>query len=111
MHDMGTLGGDDSIARGINDNGQVVGYGQITGNSSVHAFLYDDEDMIDLNNLLPANSGWELYYAHGINNLGQIIGWGDINGESHAFLMTPVPEPATVSLLAFGGLALLRKRK
>jgi hypothetical protein len=38
---------------------------------------------IDLNTLLPANSGWVLNVARGINNKGQIVGTGTINGHEH----------------------------
>jgi hypothetical protein len=44
--------------------------------------------MIDLNKLLPANSGWELQGAFDINNHGQIVGIGMHNGKSRAFLAT-----------------------
>ena len=37
--------------------------------------------------------------------------FGDVNPYIHALAVTPVPEPATLSLLALGGLALLRRRK
>ncbi|HXK31377.1 MAG TPA: hypothetical protein VJZ94_01370 [Candidatus Paceibacterota bacterium] len=37
--DLGTLGGDSSVAYGINDRGQVVGNSK-TSNGSEHAFLY-----------------------------------------------------------------------
>ena len=50
-------------------------------------------------------------WAHDMNNSGQIVGRGTINGEDHAFLMTPIPEPATIALLSLGGLVILRKRK
>jgi len=69
--------------------------------------------MVDLNTLIPANSGWTLTEAHGINNLGQIAGSGAINREGHAFLLTPVPEPTGLCLgaaLGFGMLAARRRR-
>ena len=65
--------------------------------------------MIDLNTLLPTGSGWELAGAYGINDLGQIVGSGSINGQGHAFLMTPVPEPATILLVGCGSLILRKK--
>jgi hypothetical protein len=44
----------------------------------------------------------------GINNLGQIIANDEFG---HAFLLTPIPEPATLSLLALGGLLLAHRRR
>lgn len=41
-------------------------------------------------------------------------GWGDVGGHADTALtliLTPVPEPATLSLLAMGGLAILRRRR
>jgi probable HAF family extracellular repeat protein len=109
MQDLGTLGSDFSDASAINNAGQVVGDSEIASGAE-HAFLYSGDTMIDLNTLIDPSSGWTLQYAYGINDLGQIVGDGVINGQGHSFLMTPVPEPVTLLLLAFGGL-LLRKRK
>ena len=50
----------------------------------------------NLNDLLPAGSGWYLLDASAINNAGDIVGYGyNPDGQEHAFLMTPqsVPEP------------------
>ncbi len=112
MIDLGTLGGPYSSAHGINNEGQVVGY-LFTSGEGYSGFLWDSENgMIELSDLLFDDSGWDrLTYAMDINNYGQIVGWGSIDSETHAFLMTPVPEPATLLLVALGSLALLRKRK
>jgi probable HAF family extracellular repeat protein len=106
MKNLGTLGSDSSYAFGVNDAGQVVGYDRLMG-----AFLYSGGTMVNLNTLLPANSGWQLSAAYAINNSGQIAGSGYINGQQHAFLldttppskMTPTitwPAPAAIT---FGG--------
>lgn len=44
---------------------------------------------MDLNNLIPGNSGWELLEARAINDSSQIAGHGFHNGEFKAFLLTP----------------------
>ena len=45
--------------------------------------------MLDLNSLLPADSGWHLMEARGINNQGMIAGTARINGALRAFLLIP----------------------
>ncbi len=102
MKDLGTLGGNESEALGINDLGQVVGFSTILVNGSdrSHAFISQDgQGMQDLNQFIPADSGWELVAASGINKWGQIVGWGYVNGVEveHAFLLTPV-EPKVLKV-------------
>jgi probable HAF family extracellular repeat protein len=88
MADLGTLGGDSSGARSINNHGQIVGNSRTAGGAS-HEFVWEGGVMYDLNDLLPAGSGWELNgLAGGINDNGQIVGYGTINGASHAFRLT-----------------------
>jgi len=109
--DLGTLGGSYSIASGLNDNGQVVGLFD-TGGGLFHALLYSGGGMVDLNTLIPANSGWTLTDATAINNNGEIVGEGtNPSGQTDAFLLTPVPEPATCVLLALGSVIFLLRRR
>jgi len=88
--DLGTLpGGTYSIAFGINDHNQIVGYGNIRDNAA-HAMVWTSTGgMKDLNNLIAADSGWVLVNANAINALGQITGYGTKGGHNHAFLLTP----------------------
>jgi probable HAF family extracellular repeat protein len=91
VEDLGTLpGGTYSIGFGINDYGTIVGYGNIADNAA-HAMVWTAAGgMQDLNNLIPANSGWVLINANDVNDTGQITGYGTRNGFNHAFLLTPV---------------------
>jgi probable HAF family extracellular repeat protein len=99
--DLGTLGGDYSWAYGINNSGQVVGYASTTGGDN-HAFLYTGGGMYDLNNLVPANSGWVFQTSTAINDGGEIVGDGLYNGQAHAFLLIPA---ITQTLSPGGGTA------
>jgi probable HAF family extracellular repeat protein len=65
-----------------------------------HAFLYTDvAGMIDLQTLVDPLSAWSLTKADAINDFGQIAGYGTIGGQTHGFLLTPVPEPACITLM------------
>ena len=89
--DLGTMGHLESYATAINEAGQVVGWWYDPGNVwQDHAFLWTHGVMYDLNDLIPAQSGWQLWEARGINDAGQIVGNGKINGLQHAFLLTPM---------------------
>lgn len=89
MIDLGTLGGTNSAANGINDLGQVAGTATTPGEADLHAFLitpqggvwFHDSDldgrndfMIDLGTLNGNNS---YSSATDINNAGQVVGFSD----------------------------------
>ena len=112
---IGTLaGGQTSWGLGINDANQVVGVSN-TADSQGHAFLYDFESdlMFDLNNRVTNMGSWqELQSAEDINNQGNIVGYGlNQQGITHAFLLTQVPEPASITLLSLGLLGLSASKR
>lgn len=87
--ELGTFGGPASSARDINNQRQIVGYA-LDGSLAPRAFLSEaGAAIVDLNTLLPDNSGWVLLSANAINDAGQIVGEGLLNGEPRAFLLTP----------------------
>ena len=103
--DLGTLGGTNSIAYCLNNAGTAVGMAQ-TAAGMPHAFIVTNVlgsgmggtvHMMDLNNLIPTNSGWELMVARGMNAAGQIVGWGMHAGHTNAFLLTPVSGPTMMT--------------
>jgi probable HAF family extracellular repeat protein len=85
--DLGALGGpgDSSTAAAVNS------YGAVVGNSGAGPFLYTSGKMVDLNTLLPPNSGWVLQVGVDINDAGWIVGNGTLNGQQRGFLMIPPP--------------------
>jgi probable HAF family extracellular repeat protein len=90
MQDLGTLGGNLTEPAGINIRGQVVGRARnAPSGTATRAFLWENGVMKDLNELIPAGSGWVLLQATAINAAGQIVGNGTLNGQDRAFLLTP----------------------
>ncbi|MHB1036166.1 MAG: hypothetical protein ACYC0Y_16110, partial [Pirellulales bacterium] len=81
--DLGDLGGNRSEALGINDLGQVVGYGNTVGGRD-RAFLW--QESTGMSNL--GTLGGYYSYAYDINNLGQVVGDSSIGSGNayHAFL-------------------------
>ncbi len=107
--DLGTLGGNNSYATGINDSGEVVGgsagraflytdgtiqdigpgrptdinnAGEVVINSEGNAFLYSEGTLKNLGTLGGSGSS-----AFGINNAGKVVGWSYTkDGLARAFL-------------------------
>jgi probable HAF family extracellular repeat protein len=119
LTDLGTLGGAFRAGFAMNDSNDVVGM-SLTSSNAYHAFLDNGVSMVDLNDLLPADSGWTLISANAINNSGEIAGFGQFKGSYEGFLLNPgtdiisaVPlPPAIVSGLVFlAGLAAISRLK
>jgi probable HAF family extracellular repeat protein len=86
---LGTLGGAFSIARSINNRGDIVGGSLAKGNDDFHGFLYRNGKLNDLNDLLDPYSGWEVLQAVSINDNGEILGVGTSNGTDRIVLLRP----------------------
>ena len=112
IHDLGFPAGfDRAYANAVNNLGDAVGFAEPGLNASGdHAVLFSGGQALDLNNFIPANSGWVLQSAGGINDAGEIIGQGELNGVPHGFLLA-IPEPGAGALLLCVVPAVLRRRR
>jgi probable HAF family extracellular repeat protein len=107
MIDLGSLGGignrwgsDNSVALGVNNKDQVVGYSYLpaVGNIAIQqvAFLWQRGQMINLNTLLyGAGKNYLVFSATAINDNGQIAAsaYDMRNGSVRAVLLTPTGSP------------------
>ena len=81
--DLGTFGGNRSVAFSINNWGEVAGYAENSSNES-HAFIYQRGVLIDLGTL-----GGKDSYAYNINDSGLIVGRSqNENGFYRPFITT-----------------------
>ena len=92
-------GSQGTVASGINDLGQVVGYYAGLGpGPSNRGFLYQNGGFTPFD--VPGSNGTVPF---GINNSGAITGYYfDNNGVAHGFLATPTPAPSSFALMGFG---------
>jgi len=103
------LGEFEDEAYAINNSGDIVGFGYASyPEINPHALLWKDDELIDLKELMEP-TGWNLFEARDINDQGWIVGYGhNPEGKMRAFML--IPEPASIMLLAFGFLAMRRRR-
>lgn len=85
-----------SSANAIAPDGTIVG-SSFNGSQTRAIIREPGEPIVDLNTLLPEDSGWTLTSARDINDDGQIVGAGQIGGTTRAYLLTPV-QPLRVEL-------------
>lgn len=107
-----------SYAMDINSQGDIVGQAKWGGASGERPFFAASDSLHrlqDLNDLIPADSGWKLNSALSINDRGQILASG-VNPEgvgSFALLTRAdqVPEPATWAVFGLAAAFAYRRRR
>jgi len=110
IFDIGTLGGNSGWAQAVNDANVIVGFSNNGTANRAFGFV-PGGSITDLNTLLsPSASGWVISRVYDINNTGLIVGEGTFGGVTQAVVLTPIPEPASLSLLAGAGMLALRRR-
>jgi len=94
IKDLGRFEGDlCSVAQSINDPGQVVGVSTDCGEGERAVLWEHGEPTVDLNALIPLNSGLYLQEATFINNRSEITGFAILpNGDRHVVLLVPCDE-------------------
>ena len=104
MTDIGNLGGPGgSQGNAINASGQITGLSYTAGNAAVHAFLYGNGTMVDLNSQISSADAalYTLVDGVAINDNGQIVVQGYVNSSTSqlvTFLLTPLA-PAVTPLI------------
>ena len=90
MTDLGTFAGGCPFASSVNASAQVVGFDSCAG----LPFLSEGgANIVDLNTLVPPNSGLQLNEVGQINDRGEIsINGNDVNNNNHAVVLIPCDE-------------------
>jgi probable HAF family extracellular repeat protein len=94
---LGAEGDDCSEPFRINSRDQIVGVSFSCETGAEHAFLFEHGEMVDLNSLIPADSGLEIQSANWIDEDGviaaqAIVTSGSAMGASRAVLLYPTGE-------------------
>ena len=94
LTDLGTLGGNRSVALGINRAGDVVGSAE-TADGRIHAFVYTASALIDLGTF-----GGDESHAYRISDAGLIVGRASTtDGDFRAFITSASGAPFDLSQL------------
>ena len=89
---LGILPGYDCASEGysVNDADQVVGSGYPCDDSPLHGFLWEDGDLVDLNDLIQPPADITVTHTWLIDNRGNILTDGvDADGNNHAVVLVP----------------------
>lgn len=98
-------------AEAISNQSVVVGY-MTGGGNPQHGFIWDEANGLrDLNDLIDPASGAVILVGQAINENGEIAVNALFADGQHPALLTIVPEPGALSLLAIAAVPFLRRRR
>lgn len=80
--DLGTLGGLNAVATGLNDSGRIVGYSTTAGEAQTRAFIYQNGAMQAISTIPGATES----YAFDISNTGYVAGTAIAGAPTRPFL-------------------------
>lgn len=90
LQDLGAVAGTDCFGQDTNVAGDVVGYAKTHAQPAyVGVLKRRGQPAVDLNDLLPPDSGWTIARALGISDDGMIVGTGIHDGFFEPFVMVP----------------------
>lgn len=105
MHDLGTLGGADTLEYAQNNLGQIIGVSYTnstvnpaTGYPTIDPYLWQHGHMTDLGTL-----GGHFGFANWINNQGEVTGQSDLTGDQNAQPFLSKDGQPMVKLPTIGG--------
>ena len=83
MQDLGTLGGTDALAFGINERGQIFGISYTNSDATLDPFFWQNGTMTDIGSLGGTSGG-----PNWLNSRGQVVGNSNLAGDAthHGFL-------------------------
>jgi probable HAF family extracellular repeat protein len=83
MQDLGTLGGTDGLAVGINERGQIAGFSFTNSDATLDPFFWQKGTMTDIGSLGGTSGG-----PNWLNSRGQVVGNSNLAGDvtHHGFL-------------------------
>jgi probable HAF family extracellular repeat protein len=83
MQDLGTLGGTDGLAFGINERGQTFGFSYTNSDATLDPFFWQNGTMTDIGSF-----GGTFGTPNWLNSRGQVVGFSNLPGDAthHGFL-------------------------
>ncbi len=86
MNELGSLPGSNKCwATDINHNGIAIGTCNVGTNA--RGVLFINGLAIDINDLIPSNSGWTIRWPQSINSFMEVVGRGDFGGQQRPVLL------------------------